>query len=44
MALLDLQGMEYSDEDEPRGGDSDLSVACTIKGNSTLSVALCDID
>jgi hypothetical protein len=44
MALLDLQGMEYTDDEAPRGGDSDLSVACVIKGNSTLSVALCDVD
>ena len=43
MALLDLQGMEYTD-DEHHGGDSDLSVACTIHGKSTLSVVLCDVD
>jgi hypothetical protein len=43
MALLDLQGMGY-DDDEPRGGDSDLSVVTCNAGASSLSVALCDID
>jgi hypothetical protein len=44
MTLLDLQGMEWTDDGEARG-DSDLSVvACEIEGASSLSVALCDID
>lgn len=44
MTLLDLQGMEWTDDGEAHG-DSDLSVAaCEIKGASSLSVALCDID
>jgi len=43
MTLLDLQGMDYND-DEHRGGDSDLSVTTCNAGASSLSVALCDID
>lgn len=44
MALLDLQGMEWSDAEE-HGGDSDLSVTiCDVRGASSLSVTLCDID
>jgi hypothetical protein len=39
MALLDLQGMDYSDAEE-RGGGSRLSVtACN--GGSSLSVTVC---
>ena len=38
MALLDLQGLEYSEEE--RGGGSRLSVtACN--GGSSLSVTIC---
>lgn len=45
MALLDLQGMEWKDAENGHGGDSELSVAaCTIKGGSSLSLALCDFD
>jgi len=44
MALLDLQGMDYTDAENGRG-DSDLSVvACTVTGGSSLSIALCDVD
>jgi hypothetical protein len=44
MTLLDLQGMEWSDDGEAHG-DSDLSVvACEIRGASSLSVTLCDVD
>jgi hypothetical protein len=39
MALLDLQGMDYTDS-EARGGGSRLSVtACN--GGSSLSVTIC---
>jgi hypothetical protein len=44
MALLDLQGMDFQDAENGHG-DSDLSVvACTVKGGSSLSLTLCDID
>jgi hypothetical protein len=44
MTLLDLQGMEWTDEERGHGGDSDLSVTTCNAGASSLSVALCDID
>ena len=46
MTLLDLQGMEWTDEESSHKGDSDLSVACEIEidGASSLSVTLCDVD
>jgi hypothetical protein len=44
MALLDLQGMEWTDEEHGHG-DSDLSVTiCDVRGASSLSALLCDID
>jgi hypothetical protein len=44
MTLLDLQGMEWTDEEGAH--DSDLSVVCEIEidGASSLSVTLCDVD
>jgi len=44
MTLLDLQGMEWADDERPRGGDSDLSVTTCNAGGSSLSVILCDVD
>jgi hypothetical protein len=40
MALLDLQGMDYTD-DEEYGGGSRLSVT-GCNGRSSLSVTICD--
>jgi hypothetical protein len=41
MALLDLQGMDYTDSESRGGGGSRLSVtACN--GGSSLSLTVCD--
>jgi hypothetical protein len=44
MTLLDLQGMDWTDEEKGHGGDSDLSVTTCNAGGSSLSVILCDVD
>jgi hypothetical protein len=45
MTLLDLQGMEWTDDGEAGHDGSDLSVTiCEVRGGSSLSVALCDVD
>jgi len=44
MTLLDLQGMDWEDAENGRD-DSDLSVTlCEVKGGSSLSLLLCDVE